>query len=153
MNTASRGGAVHQKGAFKRGRRLFIIFDLQGGVYQREAFKKRGAFIRGFTVIESIIYMKGNLEQFIMAMNRHSRTYLNQIIQYQFIIGTFVSQRSNYLNVLSATFLLVCFVCLKERTCETRKNIFCFISKALFVLEIIKFYIFRYSDVMTSPNP
>ena len=36
-------------------------------------------------------------------------------------------------------FLLVCFVILKEKTCETRKNVFYFTSKALFVLEIIKF--------------
>ena len=43
------------------------------------------------------------------------------------------------LKVVSATFLIVCFVCLKERTSETRKNIFYFTSKALFVLEIIKF--------------
>ena len=35
--------------------------------------------------------------------------------------------------------LLVCFVCLKESTCGTRKNVFYFNSKALFVLEIIKF--------------
>ena len=44
-----------------------------------------------------------------------------------------------FLKVASATFLLVCFVCLKESTCETRKNVFNFTSKALFVLEIIKF--------------
>ena len=43
------------------------------------------------------------------------------------------------LKVVSATFLLVCFVCLKERTCETRNNVFYFTSKTLFVLEIIKF--------------
>ena len=43
------------------------------------------------------------------------------------------------LKVVPATFLLVCFLCLKERTRETRKNVFCFTSKALFVLEIIKF--------------
>ena len=35
--------------------------------------------------------------------------------------------------------VLVCFVCLKESTCETKKNVFYFTSKALFVLEIIKF--------------
>ena len=52
------------------------------------------------------------------------------------------------LKVVSATFLLVCFLYLKESTCETRKNAFCFTSKALFVLEIIKFYLFRYSNVM-----
>ena len=38
------------------------------------------------------------------------------------------------LKVMSATFLLVCFVCLKERTLETIKNAFYFTSKALFVL-------------------
>ena len=43
------------------------------------------------------------------------------------------------LKVVSAIFLLVCFVCLNESTRETRKNVFYFISKALFVLEIIKF--------------
>ena len=43
------------------------------------------------------------------------------------------------LKVVFAIFLLVCFVYLKERTCETRKNVFYFISKALFILEIIKF--------------
>ena len=43
------------------------------------------------------------------------------------------------LKVMSATFLLVCFVSLQGGACETRRNIFYFISKALFVLEIIKF--------------
>ena len=43
------------------------------------------------------------------------------------------------LKVVSATFLLVCFECLKESNCETRKNAFYFTSKALLVLEIIKF--------------
>ena len=56
------------------------------------------------------------------------------------------------LKVVSATFLLVCFVYLKERTCETRKNVFSFTWKALFVLKLIKFYIFRYSNVITSSN-
>ena len=43
------------------------------------------------------------------------------------------------LKVVSTTFLLVCFVRLKESTCETRKNVFYFNSKTLFVLGIIKF--------------
>ena len=41
--------------------------------------------------------------------------------------------------LLSATFLLVCFVCLKESTCKTKKNAFYFTLKALFFLEVIKF--------------
>ena len=49
-------------------------------------------------------------------------------------------ERATYsLKVVFTTFLLICFVCLKEGTCETRKNVFYFTSKALFVLEIIKF--------------
>ena len=41
------------------------------------------------------------------------------------------------LKVVSATFLQVCFVCLKESTFETRKNAFYFTSKALLVLNIL----------------
>ena len=41
------------------------------------------------------------------------------------------------LKVVSATFLLVCFICLKESTCET--SYFYFTSKAVLVLEIINF--------------
>ena len=43
------------------------------------------------------------------------------------------------LNVLSTTFVLVCFLSLNKSTCQTRKNVFYFTSKALFVLEKIKF--------------
>ena len=46
---------------------------------------------------------------------------------------------SEILKVVSATFLLVYFVSLTEGTCETKKNVFYFTLKALFILEIIKF--------------
>ena len=46
---------------------------------------------------------------------------------------------SSILEVVSTTFLQFYFVCLKESTSEIRKNVFYFTSKALFVLEIIKF--------------
>ena len=36
-------------------------------------------------------------------------------------------------------YILLVLLCLKESTCETRKNVFYFTSKALFVIEIIKF--------------
>ena len=36
-------------------------------------------------------------------------------------------------------FLLFSFLSLEESTFETRKNVFCFFSKALFILEIFKF--------------
>ena len=54
------------------------------------------------------------------------------------------------LKVVSATFFLVFFVSLKESTFETRKNVSYFTSKALFTLELIEFWLFRYSNVMTS---
>ena len=43
------------------------------------------------------------------------------------------------LKFMFPTFLLVCFVCLKEITLQTRKNVFCFTLTALFVRELIKF--------------
>ena len=56
------------------------------------------------------------------------------------------------LKAVSATFLLVCFLSLKESFCETMKNVFYFTSKALFVLENIKVLNFSYSNIMTSSN-
>ena len=56
------------------------------------------------------------------------------------------------LKVVSATFLLVWLVCLRKSTCETRKSVFYFTSKSVFVLETIKFLILRYLNVMTSSN-
>ena len=44
-----------------------------------------------------------------------------------------------HLKDLPSTFLLVCFSSLKDSTCETWKNVFYFSSKALSVLEKIKF--------------
>ena len=55
-------------------------------------------------------------------------------------------------KVASVTFLLVCFLRLKESTYETRKNVFYSILKVLSVLEIIRISLFRYSNVMTSSN-
>ena len=40
----------------------------------------------------------------------------------------------------------------QEEYLRSKKNIFYFTLEALFVLEIIKFYLFRYSNVMTSSN-
>ena len=55
------------------------------------------------------------------------------------------------LKVASATFLLVCFVCLKKITCETRKNVFLFYYERSF-RSWGKYFVFRYSTVMTSSN-
>ena len=63
-----------------------------------------------------------------------------------------LSEISPSLKVVFATFSIVCFVCLTESTCETRKNDFYFNVKALLVLEIIKFWHFRYSNIMASSN-
>ena len=62
------------------------------------------------------------------------------------------SQVSSYLKVVSATFVLVCFLSLNESTFQTRKNVFYFTSKALFVLEKIKFQNSAFSNFMTSSN-
>ena len=57
-----------------------------------------------------------------------------------------------YLKVVSATFLLVCFLSLNKSTCQCRKNVFYFTSKALFVLKKIKFQNSTFSNVMASSN-
>ena len=51
----------------------------------------------------------------------------------------FIGSLAVRLKVVSATFLLVCFLSLNDSTCRTRKNAFYFTWKALFVLEKIKF--------------
>ena len=56
------------------------------------------------------------------------------------------------LKVVSATFLLVYFLSLNGSSCQTRKNVFYFTSKALFVLEKIKFYNSTFSNFMMSSN-
>ena len=48
--------------------------------------------------------------------------------------------------IVSATFLLVCFVCLKGSTLAY------FTSKTLFFIEIVRFQLFKYSNVMASSN-
>ena len=44
-----------------------------------------------------------------------------------------------FLKVVSATFLLVSFLSVNESTYQTKKSVFYFTSKALSVLEKIKF--------------
>ena len=51
----------------------------------------------------------------------------------------FKIQVSYILKVVSATFVLVYFLNLNESTCQTKKNVFYFSSKAFFVLEKINF--------------
>ena len=56
------------------------------------------------------------------------------------------------LKVVSATFVLVCFLSLNETTFQIWKNAFYFTSKALFVLKKIKFKNSALSKIMTSSN-
>ena len=58
----------------------------------------------------------------------------------------------NHFKIMFATFLLHCFFSPKENACETRKNVFYFALKLLFVFVIMKFQLFKYSNVMTSSN-
>ena len=72
------------------------------------------------------------IEKSLKKMNRYINRDLKPVIEW-------IRANNLSLKVVSATFLLVCFVCLKDSTCETRKNVFYFTLKALFVLETIKF--------------
>ena len=50
-----------------------------------------------------------------------------------------VSEEGHYIKGCVCYIFVSLFLCLKESTCETRKNIFYFTSKALSVFEIIRF--------------
>ena len=57
----------------------------------------------------------------------------------------------NHLKVVSATCLVVCFLSLKESTCETWKNVFYFTPLSFFRSrenQILEFYIFKFHDVI-----
>ena len=59
--------------------------------------------------------------------------------------------RAVTLKVVSATFLLVCFLSLNESTCQARKNVFLFHFKSSFRSrenQILEFYIFKFHDVI-----
>ena len=56
------------------------------------------------------------------------------------------------LVVVSATFLLDCFVSLKESTCGASQNVFYLSLKDLVVFDIINFRLFGYSHVITLSN-
>ena len=84
-----------------------------------------------------------NLDGSIDSGNFSVGSYLtlirNDSITHLHGLAVYVNPTDSYLKFVSAIFFLVCFVCLKESTCDTRKNAFYFTSKALLVLEIINF--------------
>ena len=60
------------------------------------------------------------------------------------------TSNSSSLKVVSATFLLVCFLSLNESTYQTRKNVFLIRFKSSFRSgenQILEFYIFKFHDV------
>ena len=54
--------------------------------------------------------------------------------------------QANSLKFVSVTFLLVCFLSLKESFCETRKNVFILLQKLLPLLRKSKFWIFKFYE-------
>ena len=73
-------------------------------------------------------------------MVKHTQTIRRQLpTNSPSVFDHFVGLALKGLNVVSASFLLVCFLSLKESSCEKRKKIVYFTSIALFVFEIIKF--------------
>ena len=59
--------------------------------------------------------------------------------------------KGKVLKVVSATFLLICFVRLQQRTCETRKNVFLFYLKSSFRSwdnQVLNFQIFKCHNII-----
>ena len=67
------------------------------------------------------------------------RLYIYILVSLLFLGKTAIEAKTGSLKVVSGTFMLACFVIVKESTCETKEIFFHFTLKALFVLEIIKF--------------
>ena len=55
MNVPSRGGAFIRRGRLKEGRVYLLFLICRGAFIRGSRFKKREAFIRGFTVINLIL--------------------------------------------------------------------------------------------------
>ena len=56
-----------------------------------------------------------------------NQIYVHEIEKLKVSLDTQIKKEVEYcLKVVSAKSLLVCFVSLKESTCETRKKVFCF---------------------------
>ena len=70
-----------------------------------------------------------------------ANVHKNIQLMLEFLKAPFLVLHPSYytLKVVTITFVLVRFLSLKESTCQSRKNVFNFTSKALFVLEKIKF--------------
>ena len=98
---------------------------------------------------DKIIDTKGNNELYkgLLSFNvvglKENVPYIIKSVLEQNIDGKWIKDQIldslKTLKVVYATFFLVCFVCLKESIFQTRKNVFYFTSKALFLLEIIRF--------------
>ena len=81
---------------------------------------------RGFSINRNIEEKNLKVESFIP--QRHICDFVYSVV------GLFNVNIDNFLKVVSTTFLLVCFVCLKQSTCETRKNIFYSLRKLFLFL-------------------
>ena len=57
----------------------------------------------------------------------------------RYVFSSKKGRHCKYLKVVSTTVLLVCFLSLNKSTCQVKTHGFYFTSKALFVLEKIKF--------------
>ena len=57
-----------------------------------------------------------------------------------------------FIGVVPTIFFASVFLCLKESTFEMRKNVFYFTLEALFVLEIIRLWLFKSHDIIKCLN-
>ena len=88
----------------------------------------------------AVWYSRSTIMTMKVPVFREEEVSIRQFLKFSSFTKTHIYLFSFWnLKVVSATFLPVCFVCLRESTCESRTNVFYFTSKALFVLEIIKF--------------
>ena len=128
--------APNQVNVVERIKETGIINMLFFVIFMRNTFKSNQQLLQK--------YLSGNVRLIQLEISHlmESRTkflpiFGSKMAKSDYFRGFYFSQ--SFLKVVSATFLPVCFVCLKKSTCQTNKNAFYFTSKALLILEIINF--------------
>ena len=122
---------IHKKGAIKFCFVLLLFF-----------FKKKNAsFEQTAEWIIWLHFLHGYLKT---CQGLHQRTclalenFLNTAANHGWVVSKILNSRTSSLKVVSTAFLLVCFLSLKETTCETRKKISIIFTSIFFIFVLKK---------------
>ena len=112
-----------------------IFCKVENFLYLNQSFVATSQLILGSPKIRKVDFnpLSANFTKWSNTLKQFGKLTTNCLS----VFGHFVRLPLKGLKVVPATFLLDCFISLKESTCETKKNVFYFTSKALFVLDLL----------------